>query len=72
VLQLRRYLLKVIRRFMSGEEPPRLADGASYTNIDTRMVIVPTSTSFEDILAHREWTWGDVPTASATKERGSP
>jgi phenylpropionate dioxygenase-like ring-hydroxylating dioxygenase large terminal subunit len=59
VIQLRRYLLKLVRRFMAGEGLPGLRGEFSYPDIDSRMVIAATGTSFAEILAHRDWAWGE-------------
>ena len=48
---------------MAGEDLPGLNGEFSYPDIDSRMVIVPSETSLEEILDHREWTWGDVSSA---------
>jgi hypothetical protein len=60
IIRFRRYLLDLVRRFMAGEEAPCLDGKVSYPDIDSRMVIVPTGTSIEEVLAHRECQWGDV------------
>jgi phenylpropionate dioxygenase-like ring-hydroxylating dioxygenase large terminal subunit len=60
VLRLRRYLLDLVRRSMAGESLPGLDGTVSFPDIDSRMVIVPTGTTFQDILAHREWKWGEA------------
>lgn len=59
IIRLRRYLLELLRRQDAGEALPGL-DGEVNPDIDSRMVIVPTGTTFEEVLAHREWTWGRV------------
>ncbi len=77
VVQLRRYLLKLLRSYQAGKAPPGMRGEFDYADIDSRMVIVPTGTSFKDILKHREWTWGDVTKlaslgeAKASEEMGS-
>lgn len=68
IIRFRRYLLDLVRRFMAGEEAPCLDGTVSYPDIDSRMVIVPTGTFAEDVLAHREWKWGEVSGAMETEE----
>jgi phthalate 4,5-dioxygenase len=63
VVRLRRYLLELVRQSMAGEDLPGLNGEFSYPDIDSRMVIVPSETLLEEILDHREWTWGDVSSA---------
>jgi phthalate 4,5-dioxygenase oxygenase subunit len=60
VIQLRRCLLKLLHRFTTGEDIPGLRGEFSYPDIDSRMVILPTGTSYTDILEHREWKWGET------------
>lgn len=62
VMQLRSYLLKIVREHMSGKEAAGLAGGFSYPDIDSRMVIVPSDTPLPEILDHPEWKWGEVQT----------
>jgi phthalate 4,5-dioxygenase oxygenase subunit len=59
VARLRRFLLKLARQIEAGETPPR-SNGEDFPNIDTRMVIAPKSTTYEDVLKRRDWKWGEV------------
>jgi len=59
VVRLRRYLLKLARQ-IEANSSPELFEGKEYAGIDTRMVIAPTSTTYEDVLKHREWAWGEA------------
>ncbi len=63
VIRLRKYLLDLLDRQDAGDPLPGL-NGEVARDIDSRMVIVPTSTSFEEVLGRREWTWGDVDKAA--------
>jgi hypothetical protein len=62
VVRTRRYLLKMLRKIETGERVAK-DNGADYPDIDTRMVIAPKETSYEDILTHREWKWGEAKVA---------
>ncbi len=59
VVRMRRYLLKLLRQIEAGE-PATKHNGNQYGHIDARMVIAPKETSYEDVLKHREWIWGEV------------
>ena len=65
VVHLRRYLLEMIRKQMAGETLPALDGKILFPDIDSRMVIVPTEMSPDDVLAHREWNWGESSMADA-------
>lgn len=60
ISRLRGYLLRLVRGFMKGEKLPALDGQVSFPDIDSRMVIVPSGTTPQDVLAHREWKWGDI------------
>ena len=57
VVRMRRFLLKLAKN-RSGERAPK-HNGKEYIGIDTRMVIAPKETNYEDVLTHREWKWGE-------------
>ena len=59
VVRTRRFLLKLARKIEAGENVAK-NNGDEYAGIDTRMVIAPKETSYEDVLTHREWKWGEV------------
>ena len=59
VARLRRFLIKVARQMETGDTPVRF-NGKHFSEIDTRMVIAPKSTTYEDVLKHREWKWGEA------------
>jgi phthalate 4,5-dioxygenase oxygenase subunit len=59
VARLRRFLIKVARQVETGETPARF-NGKHFPDIDTRMVIAPKSTTYEDVLRRRDWKWGEV------------
>ena len=65
VMHLRRYLLDLVRRQMAGEALPALDGTIVFPDIDSRMIIVPADTSVDEVLAHREWTWGEAALAEA-------
>ena len=60
VTRLRRYMLAFVRGYMDGQEPPALDGSYPFAEIDSRMVIVPTETTLPEVLAHREWKWGEI------------
>jgi len=62
VARLRRFLLKLLRQIEAGKTPVR-SNGRDFPEIDTRMVIAPKSTSYEDVLKRRDWKWGEVASA---------
>ena len=59
VVRVRRFLLKMARQ-IEDSDTAMPGDNRNYTQIDTRMVIAPKSVSYEDVLEHREWKWGEV------------
>lgn len=59
IIRLRAYLLDLLRRQDAGEALPGLT-GEVNPDIPSHMVEVPTGTSFEDVLAHPEWAWGEI------------
>lgn len=59
VARLRQFLLGLLRQIEAGETPPRL-NGQAYPDIDTRMVIAPKGTTYEDVLKRRDWKWGEA------------
>ena len=65
VMQLRRYLLDLVRKQMAGQALPALDGTIVFPEIDSRMVIVPADISVDEVLAHREWTWGEARLAEA-------
>jgi phthalate 4,5-dioxygenase len=60
ITQLRRYLLRAVREFMDGKNPPALDGRRSFADIDSRSIIVPRETTAHDVLNHREWKWGEI------------
>ena len=57
---MRHYLLKLLRQSMAGKPLPLQTPGVAYSEIDSRMVIVPTDVTFQQVLEHSEWTWGEA------------
>jgi phthalate 4,5-dioxygenase oxygenase subunit len=59
VARLRRFLIKVARQMETGEISLP-SNGKDFPDIDTRMVIAAKSTTYEDVLKRRDWTWGEI------------
>jgi phenylpropionate dioxygenase-like ring-hydroxylating dioxygenase large terminal subunit len=64
VARLRRYLLQRLEQISNSPAGDGTMNGNSttrhsYADIDTRMVIAKAGTSYQEVLAHREWIWGD-------------
>jgi phthalate 4,5-dioxygenase oxygenase subunit len=59
LVRLRHYLLRLMRQLADGEALPGRGKDLTYLDVDTRMVIAPKDISFDEVLDHREWKWGD-------------
>jgi hypothetical protein len=51
VIHLRRLLLKVVRDFMDGKEPPGLDPSYPFDLIDSDSVVVPVEKSWQELAA---------------------